>query len=54
MNKDLRNSIMALTCLLNKYNKDINARNFFAYKRQRNLCVKLLRKSKRTPKIISM
>ena len=38
---------MTLTRLLNKYRKDNSAGNLFAHKRQRNLCVKLLRKSKK-------
>ena len=37
---------MTRTRLLNKYRKDDIAGNLFAYKRQRNFCVKLLRKSK--------
>ena len=47
MSKQLRKEIMARTRLLNKYWKDNSARNLFAYKRQRNFCVKLLRKSKK-------
>ena len=46
-NKQLRKAIMAQILLLNKYRKDNSARNLFAYKRQRNLCVKLLGKSKK-------
>ena len=46
MNK-LRKAIMTRTRLLNKYMKDNSAGNLFAYKRQRNLCVKLLRNSKK-------
>ena len=38
---------MTQTCLLNKYRKDNNAGNPMAYKRQRNLYVILLRKSKK-------
>ena len=38
---------MTRTRLLNKYRKDDSAVNLFAYKRQRNLCVKLPRKSKK-------
>ena len=45
MSKQLRKAIMTRTCLLNKYRKDDSAGNLFAYKRQRNVCVKLLRKS---------
>ena len=47
MNKQLRKAIMTQMCLLNKYRKDNSAGNLFAYKRQRNLCVKLLKKSKK-------
>ena len=47
MNKQLREAIMTRTGLLNKNRKDNSAGNLFAYKRQRNLCVKLLRKSKK-------
>ena len=47
MNKQLRKAIMTWTRLLNKYGKDNSAGNLFTYKRQRNLCVKLLRKSKK-------
>ena len=46
MNKQLRKVIMSSTRLLIKYRKDNTAGNLCAYKRQRNLCVKLLRKSK--------
>ena len=38
---------MTRTRLLNKYRKDNSAENLFTYKRQRNICVKLLRKSKK-------
>ena len=47
MSKQLRKAIMSRTRLLNKYKKYNSAENLFAYKRQRNLCVKLLRKSKK-------
>ena len=49
MNKQLRKAIMTWTCLLNKYRKDSErqCRKPFCLKRQRNLCVKLLRKSKK-------
>ena len=47
MNKQLRKAIMTRTRLLNKYRKDGGVGNLFAYKRQRSLCVKLLRKSKK-------
>ena len=45
--KQLRKAIMTRTRLLNKCRKYNSAENLFAYKRQRNLCVKLLRKSKK-------
>ena len=47
MNKQLRKPIMTRTRLLNKYRKDNSVGNLFSYKRQKNLCVKLLRKSKK-------
>ena len=47
MNKQLRKAIMTGIRLLNKYRKNNSAGNLFAYKRQINLCVKLLRKSKK-------
>ena len=48
VNKQLRKAIMNGTRrLLNKCRKDNSAGNPFAYKRQRNLCVKLLRNSKK-------
>ena len=47
MNKKLRKAIMTQTRLLNKYRKDNSAGNLLAYKGQRNLYVKLLRKSEK-------
>ena len=47
MSKQLRKAIMTRTHVLNKYRKYNSAENLFAYKRQRNLCVKLLRKYKK-------
>ena len=47
MSKQLRKAIMTRTRLLDKYRKYNSAENLFAYKRQWNLCVKLLRKSKK-------
>ena len=38
---------MTWNLLHNRYRKDKSAGNLFANKRQRNLCVKLLRKSKK-------
>ena len=51
INKQPRKAIMTCTHLVNNYRKDNSARNLFVYKIQRNLCVKLLRKSN---KIFSM
>ena len=45
-NKQLGKAIMTRTRFLNKYGKYNNARNLFACKRQRNVFVRLLRKSK--------
>ena len=47
MNKEPRKAIMTRTCLVNKYRKGNSAGNLFSYKGQRNLCVKLLRKSRK-------
>ena len=47
MSKQLRKAITTRTRLLDKYRKYNSTENLFAYKRQRNLCVKLLRKSKK-------
>ena len=47
MNEQLRKATMAWSRLRNKYRKDNSAGNAFAYKRQRNLCVKLLRNSEK-------
>ena len=46
INEEVRKAIVTRTRLLKEYWKDNNAGNIFPYKRQRNLCVKLLRKSK--------
>ena len=46
MNKQLRKAIMTRTRLFNNYKKDNSTGNLFAYKMQRNLCVKLLKKCK--------
>ena len=47
MSKQLKKAIMTGFRLLNKYRKDKIAGNLFAFKRQRKICVKLLRKSKK-------
>ena len=44
---NFKKAIMTRTRLLNKYREDNSAGNLFAYKRQNNLCVNLLRKSKK-------
>ena len=46
MTRELRKEMMHHTRFLNKYNKDKTNKNFEAYKRQRNKCVKMLRKAK--------
>ena len=48
MTNDLRKAIMNRSRLLNKFKKDNSEQNKWAYKKQRNLCVKLLKKAKRT------
>ena len=45
-NNQLRKAIMTRTRFLNKYRKYNNTKNLFACKRQRNVFVRLLRKSK--------
>ena len=40
MSKQLRKAVMTRTRLFNKYRKDNSTGNLFAYKRQRNICVK--------------
>ena len=47
MNKNLSKAIMSRSKLRNKYNKNPTNENLDAYKTQRNLCVKLSRKSKK-------
>ena len=47
MNKELRKAIMTRTKLLNKFHKDKSDLNRKAYNKQRNYCVKILRKSKK-------
>ena len=46
MTRELRKEMMHRTRFLNKYNKDKTNENFEAYKRQRNKCVQMLRKTK--------
>ena len=48
MSNHLRKAIMNRSRLLNKFKKDNSEQNKWAYKKQRNLCVKLLKKAKRT------
>ena len=47
MNKILQKSIMNRSRLLNRYRKEKTEATRSAYKRQRNFCVKLLRKTKK-------
>ena len=47
MTKELRKAIMKRSQLKNRYNKNQNYENWFLYKKQRNFCVSLLRKTKR-------
>ena len=59
MTKELRKANMKRTRLKNRFNKTRTNENWAAYKRQRNLCVKILRQNKRSyyaqldPKIVS-
>ena len=46
MIRELRKEMMHRTRFLNKYNKEKTNENLEAYKRQRNKCVKMLRKAK--------
>ena len=46
MNRTLHKAFMRRTRLKNKYNKNRTAENWNAFRRQRNLCVKLSRKAK--------
>ena len=46
MTKELRKAHMKRTRLLNKYRKNKNKENEMAYKKQRNMCTKLLKKTK--------
>ena len=47
MTKSLRKQIMVRSKLRNNYNKNRNYENWCKYKRQRNLCLNLLRKIKK-------
>ena len=47
MNKDLSKAIMKRSRLRNRYNKTPSQENLVAYKKQRNFCVKITRKTKR-------
>ena len=59
MTKELRKANMKRTRLKNSFNKTRTNDNWAAYKRQRNLCVKILRQNKRSyysqldPKVVS-
>ena len=48
MTKELPKKIMKRSKLKNKYNKNRNSENWSFYKKQRNYCVSLLRKTKKT------
>ena len=48
MTKDLRKQIMVQSKLRNIFNKNRNYENWCKYKRQRNLCLNLLRKTKKS------
>ena len=47
MSKALRKAIMVRSKLKNKYNKNRTEENWDSYKKQRNFCVSLLRKTKK-------
>ena len=47
MNKNLREAIMNRSRLLNRYGKEKTEANRSTYKRQKNVCVKLVRKSEK-------
>ena len=47
MTKELRKAIMKRSQLKNTYNKNHNYENWHLYKKQRNFCLNLLRKTKR-------
>ena len=47
MTKELLKEIMKRSKLKNKYNKKRNYENWSLYKKQRNYCVSLLRKTKK-------
>ena len=47
VNKDLRKAIMTRSRLLNRFRHDRTIPSHVAYKKQRNICVKLLRKTKK-------
>ena len=47
MSKALRKAIMVRSKLKNKYNKNRTGENWHSYKKQRNFCVNLLRKTKK-------
>ena len=48
MTNDLRKAIMNRSRLLNKFRNENTEQNKWAYKKQRNLCVKLLKRAKKT------
>ena len=48
MTNDLRKAIMNRSRLLNNFRNENTEQNKWAYKKQRNLCVKLLKQAKKT------
>ena len=48
MTNDLRKAIMNRSRLLNKFRNENTEQNKWVYKKQRNLCVKLLKRAKKT------
>ena len=47
MNKSVRTAIMVRIQLLNKFRKENSSINELTYKRQRNFCTKLIKKTKK-------
>ena len=47
MTKELLKAIMKRSQLKNRYNKNQNYKNWYLYKKQRNFCVSLIKKTKR-------
>ena len=47
MTKSLRKAIMLRSKLRNRYNKSRTTKNLYSYRKQRNICLKLLRSAKK-------